>query len=178
MFWKSSDEVYKRDPGRPSETYECGCHCGYIKFAVTLSPPLPEYEVMECHCSVCRRMGYLLVYPHRKDVKWHGESHERCAVYRFNTKQKDQLFCPRCGASLGIDFRDFNKPRFDGPSGPPVIQVRTFNGIDLTKLKYHYSDGVQNVSPAEDLSGQWYKEEEDEDKDKQGKAVEDKAKTQ
>ena len=35
-------------------------------------------------------------------------------MYQFNTKQKDQLFCPKCGASLGIDFRDVLKPEWDG----------------------------------------------------------------
>lgn len=44
-----------------SATYECGCHCGYIKYAVTLNPPLPEYEVLDCNCSMCRKAGYLLV---------------------------------------------------------------------------------------------------------------------
>lgn len=52
----------------------------------------------------------------------HGDSRERCAVYQFNTKLKDQLFCPKCGTSLGIDFRDFWKPKFDGYG----ISVRTF----------------------------------------------------
>lgn len=46
---------------RSDQTYEAGCHCGYIKFSVTLSPPLPEYEVVQCDCSACRRFGYLLV---------------------------------------------------------------------------------------------------------------------
>lgn len=44
--------------------------------------------------------------PKKKDVHWHGDARDRCAVYLFNTKKKDQLFCPRCGASLGIDFRE------------------------------------------------------------------------
>jgi hypothetical protein len=119
---------------KKSGTYEAGCHCGYIKFSITLSPPLPEYEVLDCNCSMCAKAGYLLVCkcpckvqlehykesntplpdPHRQDVKWHGDSRSRCAVYRFNTKQKDQLFCPKCGTSLGIDFRESMKPRFDG----------------------------------------------------------------
>lgn len=46
---------------QPSGTYEAGCHCGYIKFSVTLSPPLPEYKVLDCNCSMCRMGGYLLV---------------------------------------------------------------------------------------------------------------------
>lgn len=44
-----------------SGTYEAGCHCGYIKFSVKLSPPLPEYEVLDCGCSMCAKSGYLLV---------------------------------------------------------------------------------------------------------------------
>lgn len=46
---------------KQSQTYEAGCHCGYIKFSVTLSPPLPEYKPLNCDCSACRRFGYLLV---------------------------------------------------------------------------------------------------------------------
>ena len=46
---------------KPSGTYEAGCHCGYIKFSVKLSPPLPEYEVLDCGCSMCAKSGYLLV---------------------------------------------------------------------------------------------------------------------
>ena len=45
---------------KPSETYEAGCHCGNITFSVTLSPPLTEYKVLRCNCSICRRAGYLL----------------------------------------------------------------------------------------------------------------------
>lgn len=129
---------------QPAEekTYEAGCHCGYIKFSVTLSPPLPANKPLQCDCSACRRFGYLLVCkftipchysvfplpfiyvwgikakltytttdPTRDQVKWHSDSWDRLSRYRFNTKQKDQLFCGKCGASIGIDFREFLKPR-------------------------------------------------------------------
>lgn len=49
--------------------------------------------------------------PLREEVKWHGDSWARLSKYQFNTKQKDQLFCGKCGASIGIDFREFNAPR-------------------------------------------------------------------
>lgn len=51
---------------KPSQAYEAGCHCGYIKFSVTLSPPLPEYKPKNCDCSACRRFGYLLVCMYNK----------------------------------------------------------------------------------------------------------------
>lgn len=47
--------------GKESVTYEAGCHCGYIKFDVTLAPGLDEYPVAQCNCSACTRFGYLLV---------------------------------------------------------------------------------------------------------------------
>lgn len=50
---------------KPSQTYEAGCHCGYVRFSVTLSPPLPEYKPLNCDCSACRRFGYLLVCVYR-----------------------------------------------------------------------------------------------------------------
>lgn len=140
------------EPPKPSQAYEAGCHCGYVKFSVTLSPPLPETKPLNCDCSACRRFGYLLVYPARDKVQWHGDSEFRVARYRFNTKQKDQMFCPRCGASLGIDFRDANKPKFDGFG----ISVRTFNGIDLDSLEYKKFNGSQKVHPPGDLSGMWH----------------------
>lgn len=37
-------------------------------------------------------------------------------------------------------------------------QVRTFNGIDLDKLEFKKSNGLEKVSPAGDLSGMWHDE--------------------
>ena len=51
----------KEEDEKSSGTYEGGCHCGYIKFSVTLTPTLPQTEVLNCTCSACTRFGYLLV---------------------------------------------------------------------------------------------------------------------
>ncbi|KAL0941090.1 glutathione-dependent formaldehyde-activating enzyme [Colletotrichum truncatum] len=130
----------------PSKTYDGSCHCGNINFSLTLSPPLEEgYKVLECNCSICRRSGYLLIYPEKKDVVWHDGSRERCSNYRFNTKTKDQMFCGKCGSSLGIDFH--NETYYG-------LSARALNGIDLDKLTYKKLDGVNKVFPAQDLSGE------------------------
>ncbi|KFA61208.1 hypothetical protein S40285_06468 [Stachybotrys chlorohalonatus IBT 40285] len=134
------------DMGKPSGLYEAGCHCGIISFSFKLSPPLPEYKVLECNCSICRRAGYLLVYPSYDDVTWHNDSKAKCAVYQFNSKTKDQLFCPTCGASIGIDFKNADPQRYG-------ISARTINNVDLDKLQYEKLDGINKVGPAEDLSG-------------------------
>ncbi|KAI0025113.1 glutathione-dependent formaldehyde-activating enzyme [Xylariomycetidae sp. FL0641] len=137
-------------------TYEAGCHCGYIKFAVTLSPPLSSHTVLNCNCSACVRFGYLLVYPHEPEVQWHNDSRSRVAGYRFNSKEKEQMFCPKCGASLGIDFQEAWQPHTYG------ISVRTIYGVNLDELTYKKFDGDQVVKPAGDLSGHWWDEEKQE----------------
>lgn len=52
--------------------------------------------------------------PSRDNVKFHGDGESQVMRYRFNTKEKDQMFCGKCGASLGIDFRDFYMPKWTG----------------------------------------------------------------
>ncbi|KAH6650365.1 hypothetical protein F5144DRAFT_588857 [Chaetomium tenue] len=138
-----STSPQKEADEKSSGTYEGGCHCGYIKFSVTLTPALPETKVLNCNCSACTRFGYLLVYPEASAVTWHNDSRARCSNYRFNTKEKDQMFCKHCGASIGIDFRE----------------VRTFFDVDLDSLTYRKLDGRNRVPPVGDLSGQYWDEE-------------------
>lgn len=68
-----------------------------------------QYLVVNSSCSP-------LLDPTASQIQWHNDGRNRCAVYRFNTKDKDQLFCPKCGASLAIDFRDVHKPHEYGVS--------------------------------------------------------------
>ncbi|EMR68073.1 putative glutathione-dependent formaldehyde-activating enzyme protein [Eutypa lata UCREL1] len=94
--------------------------------------------------------------PTADNVVWHNNGRERCGVYQFNTKQKDQLFCPKCGTSIGIDFREVHKPHTYG------ISARTIYGINLDELELKKFAGTDKVPPAGDLSGQWWDEEKQE----------------
>ncbi|KAH7158922.1 hypothetical protein DER46DRAFT_610700 [Fusarium sp. MPI-SDFR-AT-0072] len=146
MFAKYLEKL--ANAGGPEVTYEAGCHCGYIGLSVALSPPLPKHEVINCNCSICRRGGYLLVYPAYEKVTWHNDSDKRVSRYQFNTKARDHMFCPKCGASIGIDFARVwpEAPRYG-------ISVRQFNNIDLDSLQYMKLDGLHTAEPAVDLSG-------------------------
>ncbi|KAK0674526.1 Mss4-like protein [Cercophora samala] len=136
-------------PDKNEQTYACSCHCGSVTFDVTLSPPLAEQTVMECNCSICRRAGYLLVFPPKKAVVFSPDSLPRLSRYQFNTKQIDHLFCGHCGSSLGIDFREFRSRGYG-------ISVRAFNNVDLETLQYQKGDGKAKIPPYTDLSGvQW-----------------------
>lgn len=121
-----------------------------------------------------------------KDVIWHNNGRERCASYRFNSKKMDQMFCPKCGTSLGIDFEGFFKEKdIMGISVstarhtlPPScrtkretasdfallirIQVRTIYDINLDDLKYKKGDGKNKLKPSKSLAGHIWDEEKQE----------------
>ena len=141
----------------PAKTYQGGCHCGAIAFDVTLQPPLEDgHTVIQCSCSACRRLGYLLVYPTRDNVVFRnrGGGQKRCGVYQFNLKAQEHLFCKRCGASVMIDFLDRFHPDFDGYG----VNVRALRDVDLDKLSIERTDGASYIPPFVDTAGQWYEE--------------------
>lgn len=49
-------------------TYKANCHCGAVRYEVTLKDPFPKYPINKCSCTICTKNGYLLVYPTRSDV--------------------------------------------------------------------------------------------------------------
>ncbi|RYP15043.1 hypothetical protein DL767_010359 [Monosporascus sp. MG133] len=154
----SSAEGDAKQGPASSGTYEAGCHCGYVKFRFALSPPLPEYRVLQCNCSACTKLGYLLVSGDdapstsstrsRKTRLCSAEATQSASsgyeegragsfvdvpTSQGNTETgshlleqdiegektpgpegNDYMFCPKCGTSIGIDFRDVHKPHTYG----------------------------------------------------------------
>ncbi|KAF3039806.1 hypothetical protein E8E11_001198 [Didymella keratinophila] len=47
-----------------NKRYPASCHCGTVRYTVTLFPPPdgPDCWVVECNCSICTRNGNLNVY--------------------------------------------------------------------------------------------------------------------
>jgi len=41
------------------KTYEGSCHCGAVRYQVTMAPPEKAYA---CNCSICARAGWLLAF--------------------------------------------------------------------------------------------------------------------
>ncbi|KAF2452922.1 Mss4-like protein [Lineolata rhizophorae] len=125
--------------GGESGVYDGNCHCGAVRYTVKLSPPLPEYVVTQCNCSVCTKIGYLLVYPSIDDfTSTRGE--DQLKEYRFGSKRRPHRMCGNCGCSILIDLSETGQNTY-------ALNVRMFKDVDLDKFKYKYVDGKNLALP-------------------------------
>lgn len=109
------------------ETKHGGCHCGKVRYEVEIDLSKP---VIECNCSYCERQGLLLSFvPGDKLVIASGE--DALTEYHFNTGKIAHLFCSTCGVQC------FGRSEGMGAA----INVRTIDGIDLSKLERMPYDG-------------------------------------
>ena len=99
--------------------YPASCHCGTVTYTVTLSPPLPEWKVVSCNCSICQRNAYYLVYPSREQLRINS-GEEALRSYSFGPKKNLHMFCGKCGSSVFFDPR---MKEFDEGGGLDVLGV-------------------------------------------------------
>ena len=78
-----------------------GCHCGAVRFAIAVEPPL---ELLDCNCSICSKTGFLhLIVPHENFELLSGQ--DSLQSYRFGSGAAEHLFCQSCG------IKSFYQPR-------------------------------------------------------------------
>jgi len=136
--------VVEETPKSEHTSHTGACHCGTVKFNVTLKYPFPKYPVNACSCSVCIRNGYLFVYPKRSDFEI-TQGYENLTSYTFNTCTRFHKFCKTCGSSILIDFRLAEQGETDPRKDILALNVRNFKDIDLDTLQYTYFDGKRLV---------------------------------
>jgi hypothetical protein len=110
--------------------YEGSCHCGAIRFQVTITPE--EHCVEECNCSICHKKGFLhLIVPLDRFTLQSGE--DSLTTYSFNTHTAKHTFCKICG------MHPFYTPR----SHPNKIDVnvRCLDGNILSDFQITKFDG-------------------------------------
>ncbi|HTN63759.1 MAG TPA: GFA family protein [Devosia sp.] len=75
-----------------AKIYHGQCHCGAVRF--TAETDLTG--LMDCNCSRCRRLGWVLKsVPAARFTLLSGE--DKLTEYRFNTDRIEHLFCSVCG---------------------------------------------------------------------------------
>ena len=70
------------------------CHCGAVRFEVTL--PYGLASVRRCTCSYCAMRGAVAVTARRDGLNVLAGA-DRLATYRFNTGIAEHHFCTNCG---------------------------------------------------------------------------------
>ena len=107
------------------------CHCGKVRFEVTLDLSEPA---ITCNCSMCGRSGIMLRFVPASDFKLLSGA-EVLTEYRFNTKTINHQFCSVCGT----------KPFASGTGREGVetraINLRCLDDLDLQPVPTRHVDG-------------------------------------
>lgn len=117
---------------------EGGCHCGAVRFRVTLSEGLASAR--RCDCSLCRMRGAVAVTARDGDLELTSGA-DRLATYRFNTGVAEHHFCSICGVYThhrrrsNPDEYGVNAACLDGVSPFDFAEVKVTDGV------HHPSDG-------------------------------------
>jgi hypothetical protein len=106
------------------KTFQGGCHCGAVRYEVTLDP---DGTPLSCNCSMCGRSGALLQFtPAASFTLLKGE--DNLTDYQFNKHVIHHLFCKTCG------IKSF--ARGQGKSGPMVaVNARCLDDADVFALQ-------------------------------------------
>ena len=78
----------------PSDTHNAACHCGTVRFRVTLDGGLASAR--RCSCSFCRMRGAVAVSAKLADIQF-IEGEDNLTLYTFNTGTARHYFCKTCG---------------------------------------------------------------------------------
>lgn len=107
------------------------CHCGAVKFTVTLTEGFASAR--RCTCSLCRMRGAVAVSSTAEDFRIF-EGADNIATYRFNTGTAEHHFCSVCG--IYTHHKRRSKPNqlgvnvacLDGVSPFDFAEVIVFDG--------------------------------------------------
>jgi hypothetical protein len=75
-------------------TLDGSCHCGAVKFTVTLTEGFASAR--RCACSICRMRGAVAVTSTPAEFRI-TQGADKLATYRFNTRVAEHHFCSVCG---------------------------------------------------------------------------------
>lgn len=122
-------------------TLSGACHCGEIKFALTLTEGFASAR--RCTCSICRMRGAIAVTS-TPDAFEITQGEDKLSTYRFNTKTAEHHFCSVCG--IYTHHRRRSNP---GQLGVNVACIEDISPFDFSEVivfdgERHPSDNAEN----------------------------------
>ncbi len=114
----------------PSASYSGSCQCGAIAFEADLDLG----RTFICNCSRCRRLGSVLSFAPRSDLRMVRDG--ATTEYTFNTHKLSHRFCPVCG------IQPF---AFGEQNGAPMVAVNVncLDGVDPRALNSQKVNGAE-----------------------------------
>jgi hypothetical protein len=107
-----------------TKTYEGSCHCGAIRYEVTMEPPAKAFAG---NCSICMRTGWLLAFvPATSFRQIAGE--DKVRDYQFGKQKIHHYFCESCGV------RSYSRGMKPTGEATVAINLRCLAGLDPTAL--------------------------------------------
>jgi len=120
-------------------TFEGACHCGTVRFSVTLPEGLASAR--RCSCSYCRMRGAVAVSARLDGITFHA-GEDNLTLYQFGTKTAKHYFCKTCGIYTHHQRRSnpeqfgINAACLEGVSPFDFAEVPVNDGVN------HPSDGM------------------------------------
>jgi hypothetical protein len=114
----------------PETTHTGGCHCGQVRFAVTLDLG----AAIACNCTICTKQGFIWAFAPEEQFRLDSGA-GALSEYTFNKHVIHHMFCAHCGTE--------SFARGKNPDGGAVVAVnlRCLDNIDLAALKPKAVDG-------------------------------------
>ncbi len=113
------------------------CHCGAVRFRVTLSDGFDT--IRRCTCSYCRMRGAIAVSAKRDDFEIMAGSADSLTLYQFGSMTAKHYFCSKCGIYTHHQRRS-NPTQY----GINVACLEGVSPFDFAEVPVH--DGVAHRS--------------------------------
>jgi hypothetical protein len=131
------------------------CHCGGVRFDVTLTEGFASAR--RCTCSICRMRGAVAVSSTPDQFRV-TQGEDKLATYRFNTMSAEHHFCSVCGI-----YTHHKRRSNPGQLGINVACLKGVSPFDFAKVVVYdgerhpadnpdhrtYEAGVLRFEPAE-----------------------------
>jgi hypothetical protein len=137
-------------------TLNGACHCGAVRFTVTLTEGFASAR--RCTCSICRMRGAVAATSTHDGFRI-TQGEDKLAIYRFNTRTAEHHFCSVCGIYThhkrrsNTDQLGVNVACLEGVSPFDFREVVVFDGdrhpADNAEHKT-YTAGILRFEPVEE----------------------------
>jgi hypothetical protein len=136
---EESSKIEKKGPFKGS------CHCKAIQYEVMLElsdPPVAS----RCSCTVCVKSSFTARQIREEDLKFISPSSmEEIPDYQAENKSIHKRYCSKCGIHVvGHGVYTFNNQHVDFVSLNLSTLDQPQDGVDLSKFKIEYWDGLHN----------------------------------